>query len=64
MGELRKACETRLVFRSLDDVRHVLPAPLAAHHLNMNRATRYTATDGRPHNIVKDDAKNILKDIT
>ena len=32
-------------------------------HLNMNRASRYTATDGRPHNIVKDDAKNILKDI-
>ena len=32
-------------------------------HLNMNRTSRYTATDGRPHNIVKDDAKNILKDI-
>tara|TARA_Y100000592_G_C5479029_1_gene324189 strand:- start:1122 stop:2357 length:1236 start_codon:yes stop_codon:yes gene_type:complete len=33
-------------------------------HLNMNRTTRYTATDGRPHSIVKDDSKNILKDIT
>ena len=32
-------------------------------HLNMNRSSRYTATDGRPHSIVKDDAKNILKDI-
>ena len=33
-------------------------------HLNMPRDTRYTATDGRPHNIVKEDSKNILKDIT
>jgi len=33
-------------------------------HLKMPRSTRYTATDGRPHSIVKDDAKNILKDIT
>jgi hypothetical protein len=33
-------------------------------HLSMNRTTRYTATDGRPHSIVKDDSKNILKDIS
>ena len=33
-------------------------------HLNMPRNARYTATDGRPHSLVKDDSKNILKDIT
>ena len=33
-------------------------------HLNMPRNARYTATDGRPHNLVKDDSKNILKDIS
>ena len=32
-------------------------------HLGIPRNTRYTATDGRPHNIVKEDAKNILKEI-
>ena len=32
-------------------------------HLNMPKNTRYTATDGRPHNIVKEDSKNILKEI-
>jgi hypothetical protein len=32
-------------------------------HLNMPRNARYTATDGRPHNLVKDDSKNILKEI-
>ena len=32
-------------------------------HLNMPRNARYTATDGRPHSLVKDDSKNILKDI-
>jgi hypothetical protein len=33
-------------------------------HLNMPRNARYTATDGRPHSLVKDDSKNILKDIS
>ena len=33
-------------------------------HLNMPKNTRYTATDGRPHNIVKEDSKNILKDVS
>lgn len=33
-------------------------------HLNMNKTARYTATDGRPHNLVKEDSKNILKDIS
>lgn len=33
-------------------------------HLSMPRNARYTATDGRPHSLVKDDSKNILKDIT
>src|SRR6056300_599852 len=32
-------------------------------HLNMPKNTRYTATDGRPHNIVKEESKNILKEI-
>ena len=32
-------------------------------HLNMPRNARYTATDGRPHNLVKDDSKNILTEI-
>jgi uncharacterized protein (DUF1501 family) len=32
-------------------------------HLDMMKPTRYTATDGRPHSIVKEDSKNILKDI-
>lgn len=32
-------------------------------HLSIPRRTRYTATDGRPHNIVKDDAKNILTEV-
>jgi len=32
-------------------------------HLGIPRNTRYTATDGRPHNIVKEDAKNILTEI-
>ncbi len=32
-------------------------------HLNIPKNTRYTATDGRPHNIVKEDSKNILKEI-
>jgi len=33
-------------------------------HLGIPRNTRYTATDGRPHNIVKEDAKNILTEIS
>lgn len=33
-------------------------------HLNMEKKTRYTATDGRPHYIVKEESKNILKDIS
>jgi len=33
-------------------------------HLNMPRNARYTATDGRPHSLVKDESKNILKDIS
>ena len=33
-------------------------------HLDMMKPTRYTATDGRPHSIVKEDSKNILKDIS
>ena len=32
-------------------------------HLNMPRNARYTATDGRPHSLVKDDSKNILTEI-
>ena len=32
-------------------------------HLKMQKKTRYTATDGRPHYIVKEDSKNILTDI-
>ncbi len=32
-------------------------------HLEMDKKTRWTATDGRPHSIVKEDAKNILKEI-
>tara|TARA_B100002019_G_scaffold33579_1_gene27633 strand:- start:5014 stop:6243 length:1230 start_codon:yes stop_codon:yes gene_type:complete len=32
-------------------------------HLKMEKKTRYTATDGRPHYIVKEDSKNILTDI-
>lgn len=31
--------------------------------MNIPKNTRYTATDGRPHNIVKEDSKNILKEI-
>jgi hypothetical protein len=33
-------------------------------HLGMDRSTRYVAVDGRPHNIVKEDSKNILTEIT
>jgi hypothetical protein len=33
-------------------------------HLNMKKDTRYVATDGRPHDIVKKTAKNILKDFS
>jgi hypothetical protein len=32
-------------------------------HLKMEKKTRYTATDGRPHWIVKEESKNILTDI-
>ena len=32
-------------------------------HLNMKKKTRYTATDGRPHYIVKEDSKNILTEV-
>jgi len=32
-------------------------------HLNIPKNARYTATDGRPHNIVKNDAKNILTEV-
>ena len=32
-------------------------------HLGMPKNTRYTATDGRPHNIVKEDSKNILTEV-
>jgi hypothetical protein len=32
-------------------------------HLNMDRKTRWTGTDGRPHNIIKETSKNILKEI-
>ena len=30
-------------------------------HLNMPRNARYTATDGRPHSLVKDDSKKHIK---
>jgi len=33
-------------------------------HLGMKKKTRYTATDGRPHYIVKEESKNILKEIS
>lgn len=33
-------------------------------HLNMDRKTRWTGTDGRPHDLVKETAKNILKEIS
>lgn len=32
-------------------------------HLGVDRKMRWTATDGRPHMMVKEDSKNILKDI-
>ncbi len=32
-------------------------------HLGMPRDMYYTATDGRPHNLVKEDAKNILTEV-
>jgi hypothetical protein len=32
-------------------------------HLNMDKKTRWTGTDGRPHDMVKEDSKNILKEI-
>ena len=32
-------------------------------HLGMKKTTRYTATDGRPHYIAKEESKNILKEI-
>jgi len=48
------------------DEGHSTPEDLAwtiYNHLGIPRNTRYTATDGRPHNIVKEDAKNILTEI-
>jgi hypothetical protein len=32
-------------------------------HLDMEKKTRWTGVDGRPHDIVKEDSKNILKEI-
>ena len=32
-------------------------------HLGINKATRWTATDGRPHDMIKNDAKNILTEV-
>jgi hypothetical protein len=32
-------------------------------HLYMKKETRWTGTDGRPHNIVKEDSKNILTEV-
>ena len=32
-------------------------------HLNMEKKTRWTGVDGRPHDMVKEDSKNILKEI-
>ena len=33
-------------------------------HLNMKKNTRFTGTDLRPHDMVNEDSKNILKDIS
>ena len=45
---------------------HCTPEDLAwtiFDHLDMEKKTRWTGVDGRPHDIVKEDSKNILKEI-
>ena len=32
-------------------------------HLDMKKETRWTGTDGRPHNLVKEESKNILTEV-